>query len=671
MQSLGADDPRVIGGHRLLGRLGEGGMGRVYLARSERGRTVAIKVVRSELARQTDFRRRFRREIEAAARVGGEWTAPVLDADTESATPWVATGYIAGPSLAEVVGDTYGPLPERTLTALASGLVQSLRAIHSAGLVHRDLKPANILVTLDGPRVIDFGIARALDAADRSEGPLTRTGALLGSPGFMSPEQVRGLPVHAASDVFCLGTVLAYAASGRMPFGTESSGMHALLFRIAEEQPDLTGVPGRLYGLVDSCLAKDPDRRPGLDALAEQLDERIDAAWLPGEVLAQLGRHAAELLDHEEPLPGPGQGQGQGQEQEQGQGPSGDGQVPDARGAAGAAADAMAPGSAPYGEVYGGVHAQDPAPASAPAPVGAFGPPLDEPPRGTPSATNAVEAEAGDAGDAGDTGQGAGAVGNAPTAGAKSPRDLARRTYWLLIAYAVYAALSLPFHMAGTRGVSNEPGGRIGPLDFNMLNGRAGPSGAGLLLEVLGALTGVALVVAWSMWFWQVRLNAEVFAPGWNRHGKRMAVVGWFLPVGNLFLPKRVIEDIWAASRPEGPIAVPGPGSLPGNGAGSALGHTPPGGAFGPVATGGGTLPLIGVKSPLVGLWWAMWLLFLLFSTVASFIGWAGDGGYATTSVSAAFAVVENLCCVPAAVLGALVVKRITGFHETRLAAAR
>ncbi|MBR7676182.1 serine/threonine protein kinase, partial [Streptomyces daliensis] len=157
MKRLSTEDPRWIGGYRLLGRLGEGGMGLVYLARSERGRTVAVKVVQSELARQPDFRRRFALEIAAARRVGGTWTAPVLDADTEADTPWVATGYVAGPSLTEVVDEHYGPLPEHSVTALASGLVQALRAVHDAGLIHRDLKPSNVLITIDGPRVIDFG----------------------------------------------------------------------------------------------------------------------------------------------------------------------------------------------------------------------------------------------------------------------------------------------------------------------------------------------------------------------------------------------------------------------------------------------------------------------------------------------------------------------------------
>ncbi|WP_079132577.1 serine/threonine-protein kinase [Streptomyces nanshensis] len=276
-------------------------MGRVYLARSDRGRTVAVKVVQAELARQPDFRRRFAKEINAARRVGDAWTAAVLDADTEAATPWVATGYVAGPSLQEVVDGLYGPLPQFSVTALASGLVRALEAIHGAGLVHRDLKPSNILITIDGPRVIDFGIAHALHTA--AGGGLTRTGAVIGSPGFMSPEQVRGETVTPASDVFCLGAVLAYAATGRMPFGTSADGIHALLFRVAEKEPDLTGLDGSLREPVAACLHKTPAERPSAPALLTAFGDgsALDGTWLPAEVLAQLDRHAVRFLDSEEP----------------------------------------------------------------------------------------------------------------------------------------------------------------------------------------------------------------------------------------------------------------------------------------------------------------------------------------------------------------------------------
>ncbi|GHD60345.1 hypothetical protein GCM10010317_052550 [Streptomyces mirabilis] len=310
MEKLGAGEPQQIGAYRLLARLGAGGMGRVYLARSDRGRTVAVKLVREELAAQEEFRARFRQEVQAARRVGGLWTAPVLDADTEAAVPWVATGYVAGPSLQTVVGHDHGALPERSVRILAAGLAHALKDIHAAGLIHRDLKPSNVLVTIDGPRVIDFGIARALETV--TDGGLTRTGALVGSPGFMAPEQVRGDRVTPACDVFCLGSVLSYAATGVLPFGAANSGVHAMMFRIAQEDPDLDGVPEGLADLVRHCLRKDPAARPGLDEILERIgaedtvvEGRSRDPWLPSALVAQLGRHAVRLLDTENPAERP------------------------------------------------------------------------------------------------------------------------------------------------------------------------------------------------------------------------------------------------------------------------------------------------------------------------------------------------------------------------------
>ncbi|MFG2525091.1 serine/threonine-protein kinase [Streptomyces sp. NPDC048527] len=307
MEKLGAGDPQRIGAYRLLARLGAGGMGQVFLARSDRGRTVAVKLVRQELAEQEEFRNRFRLEVQAARQVGGAWTAPVLDADTEADIPWVATGYVAGPSLQTVVSHDYGALPERSVRILAAGLTHALKDIHTAGLIHRDLKPSNVLVTIDGPRVIDFGIARALETV--TDGGLTRTGALVGSPGFMAPEQVRGDRITPACDVFCLGSVLSYAATGALPFGTANSGVHALMFRIAQEEPDLEELPEGLQELVRDCLRKDPAARPTLDQLLERTGAedtlgdggRTRDPWLPGALVAQLGRHAVQLLDTEDP----------------------------------------------------------------------------------------------------------------------------------------------------------------------------------------------------------------------------------------------------------------------------------------------------------------------------------------------------------------------------------
>ena len=302
MHVLEPGDPRRMGDFTLIGRLGAGAMGQVFLGRSAGGRAAAVKVVRAALAEVPEFRARFRQEVAALHRVGGEWTAPVLGADTEAAVPWVATEYVPGPSLHEVVESGYGPLPEATLHSLAGRLARALCAIHGAGLVHRDLKPANILLTVDGPRIIDFGIARALDTVAGSL--RTSTGVVLGSPGFMSPEQVRGQRVTPAADMFSLGCVLVYAATGRLPFGSSELGLHTVMFRIAEEEPDLTGVPQTLTGLVTACLAKDPQRRPTAEQLAVHTGTDTAGPWLPAELLAELGRLAARMLTAETPSQG-------------------------------------------------------------------------------------------------------------------------------------------------------------------------------------------------------------------------------------------------------------------------------------------------------------------------------------------------------------------------------
>ncbi|WP_406059693.1 serine/threonine protein kinase [Streptomyces sp. NBC_01077] len=300
MEPLNAEDPVSIGPFRLLGRLGVGGMGRVFLARSSGGRTVAVKVVHAALAAQDEFRRRFAREVASLERVGGTGTTPVLGSDTDAESPWVAIGYVPGPSLRTVVGDEFGPLPPATVKALASGLARALVHIHAAGLVHRDLKPSNVLLTVDGPRIIDFGIARAVDTV-ADGGNLTTTGAVVGSPGFMSPEQVRGDRLTPASDIFCLGSVLAYAATGRSPFGTADSGVHATMFRIAHDEPDLTDLAPELSGVIRACLAKDVTARPSAAEIAETLP--VADPWLPADVLARLGRHAARLLEAETESP--------------------------------------------------------------------------------------------------------------------------------------------------------------------------------------------------------------------------------------------------------------------------------------------------------------------------------------------------------------------------------
>nr|AFS33460.1 SiaQ [Streptomyces sp. A7248] len=304
IRPLSAGDPARIGPYPLLGRLGAGGMGRVYLARSAGGRTVAVKVVHEEHIANGEFRARFRREIEAARRVGGRYTAPVLDADADADQPWVATGYVPGPSLEQAVRE-HGPLPADSVNALAEGLLRALRGSHAAGIVHRDLKPSNVLLTVDGPRVIDFGIARALQVS--VESLLTSTGMVIGSPGFMAPEQILGEETGPGADVFSLGCVLMYAATGRLPFGAGVSNQHAVMFRIVQSPPDLAAVTDApLRELIERCLTKSAEDRPGVDALLEGLSPSPSSAaphgaWLPPLLLARLAQQSALLLDAEVP----------------------------------------------------------------------------------------------------------------------------------------------------------------------------------------------------------------------------------------------------------------------------------------------------------------------------------------------------------------------------------
>nr|WP_259453608.1 serine/threonine-protein kinase [Streptomyces ginkgonis] len=321
LEPLTREDPPSVGGYRLLRRLDRGGMGRVYLGRSAGGRTVAVKVVHRQFAADEQFRARFAREVAAARLVGGSgaYTAPVLDADPDAELPWVATGYVAGPDLRRTVAEG-GPLPLATVRALGAGLAEALAAVHGHGLVHRDVKPSNVLLAVDGPRLIDFGIARAADAA----GELTATGVSLGSPAYMSPEQVLGAEAGQAgapgpaTDVFSLGSVLVYAAGGRPPFPGES--VTQVLYQVVHQAPELTGVPAALRGLAAAMLAKEPAARPPLAEVARALAGEggagplIRAGWLPPEVVEGIGRRATALLDLDVPAEPGGEGPGAGGE---------------------------------------------------------------------------------------------------------------------------------------------------------------------------------------------------------------------------------------------------------------------------------------------------------------------------------------------------------------------
>jgi outer membrane protein assembly factor BamB len=298
MERLAPGDPETVGPYRLLARLGAGGMGRVYLARPVGGSTVAVKVVHAELAADPQFRERFRREVAAAKAVSGPWTAPVVGADPEGAIPWLATAYVLGPSLTDAVG-SHGPLPPRSLRALGAGLAEALYVIHSAGLAHRDLKPSNVLLAADGPRVIDFGIARAADG-DR----MTTTGMVVGSPGYMSPEQASGQVAGPAGDVFCLAAVMVFAATGRGPFdGASTTGM---LYQIVHGEPDLTGLPSDLVAILQPCFAKDPAARSVAAQIASAFASQGAAAilgdgWLPTGLAGAIARHAAMVLQMDIP----------------------------------------------------------------------------------------------------------------------------------------------------------------------------------------------------------------------------------------------------------------------------------------------------------------------------------------------------------------------------------
>ncbi|HTQ88804.1 MAG TPA: serine/threonine-protein kinase, partial [Streptosporangiaceae bacterium] len=306
MKPLAADDPRVIGEYRLRAQLGAGGMGRVYLGLSPAGRAVAIKVVHPDLASDAAFLRRFGQEVAAARAVSGIYTAPVVASGLAERPPWLATAFVPGPSLDQMVTE-HGPLPEQALWPLLGGLVEALQAIHACGVVHRDLKPANVLLAADGPRVIDFGIARAVDGTS-----LTAAGVVFGTPGYMSPEQAEGRGASPASDVFALGCVVAYAAAGMGPFGTGTAA--AILYRVVHAEPVLDGVPPRLREVIAGCLAKDPAARPSLRALSGAIAGGMDAtgpsavAFWPSSVARLIGAYQARLEEETRTRPAAGGG---------------------------------------------------------------------------------------------------------------------------------------------------------------------------------------------------------------------------------------------------------------------------------------------------------------------------------------------------------------------------
>ncbi|MGH3149508.1 MAG: serine/threonine-protein kinase, partial [Streptosporangiaceae bacterium] len=302
-QRLRRWDPDRIGPYVILGRLGAGSMGQVYLGRSAAGRLVAVKTIRVELAEEAGFRNRFAQEVAAARRVSGVFTAAVVEADPEADLPWLATAYIPAPSLSRLV-QACGPMPVPAVKWLAAGCAEALQSIHVAGLVHRDLKPSNVLVAPDGPKVIDFGVARA---AERIE--LTSSRGAVGTPAYMAPEQARDTrQASVASDVYSLGATLVYAATGHPPYAGETA--MDVLARLATEPPDLTGLPDALSELIGACLERVPRMRPSSSVMLAQLGPFTEAqagrehTYLPGAAMALIGEYQRNpLLANGQPDP--------------------------------------------------------------------------------------------------------------------------------------------------------------------------------------------------------------------------------------------------------------------------------------------------------------------------------------------------------------------------------
>ncbi|MER7704371.1 protein kinase [Kitasatospora sp. NPDC097605] len=481
MMRLRREDPRIVGPYRLHRRLGAGGMGVVYLGSDRRGQRVALKLIRSELAEDVEFRTRFAREIAAASRIRGGCTARVMGSDIEADRPWLATAYVPGPSLYKRVGDEGAlgwPEVARIGAALADGLVK----VHEAGVVHRDLKPSNILLSPRGPRIIDFGIAWS-----RGASTLTHVGTAVGSPGFLAPEQVRGAAVTPATDVFAFGATLAYALTGDTPFGSGASS-EVMLYRVVHEEPDLSAVPPQLAPLIRACLAKEPAERPGAAALHERLSE-----------LAARGAAGPG------PVAGGGAGQGSGGPFGRGRGAARGQAAAGAAGAAGAGRAGAVPGAAPGpGTERAGVpghpaHPGRPAHPARPAGPVPAAPPAAAP-RGVPAPGRAPEQAAASArvraGAAGGAprrvpGPGDGQAATAPLPrpeAAQATRPMRERQQTPPPARERAQRPARPRGRAGDRQHTPAPGGRPGTARQRLLRQR--------LVVFVTVTVGVALAIA-------------------------------------------------------------------------------------------------------------------------------------------------------------------------------
>ncbi|WP_127467049.1 DUF4328 domain-containing protein [Streptomyces sp. B27] len=610
MWPLDQADPARIGPYRLLARLGEGGMGTVYLAVGGGGERVALKSIRYGFTEDPDFRVRFAREIEAASLVRAGGIAQVIAAQpgADGQRPWVATEFVPGLPLQRLVA-TQGPLPAASAGALAAGLARALEAVHAAGLVHRDVKPSNILLTVEGPRLIDFGVAKLVDAS--TGGGLTRTGASVGSPGYMSPEQVLGRALTPASDVFGLGGVLVFAATGRLPFPVpDSTNQHALMYAVVQDSPALDDVPDELRPLVAECLAKDPADRPDAPALASRLapyaalldgDGNGDGSagagagaafadpWLPARALAEVARISGRAAAQGEWRPGGAGGEaagstpepvGPGQAAGSGAGAGSPSEPPAASAAAGSAPSAPPaaghtpsappvpghrqpvspppPPSAPLAYVPTIAAAPGPAPQAAPRPPGSVPPPTPpERPAAAPPARAPEPAPAPadparphyvrqEPSPATPPRPAPNPAWSAQRAVFRSPESLAIALSWLYGVYIAFKCVAVVMHLGFA--------GEIGDwkkADFALWTDVEALVGKADTLILVDSLLAVAAGVTTLVWFWRVRINAEAFAPREHRYSPGMAIGSWFIPVAGWIIPGKITFDIWYASLQE------------------------------------------------------------------------------------------------------------------------
>ncbi|MFE3476392.1 DUF4328 domain-containing protein [Streptomyces bacillaris] len=610
MWPLDQADPARIGPYRLLARLGEGGMGTVYLAVGGGGERVALKSIRYGFTEDPDFRVRFAREIEAASLVRAGGIAQVIAAEpgADGQRPWVATEFVPGLPLQRLVA-TQGPLPAASAGALAAGLARALEAVHAAGLVHRDVKPSNILLTVEGPRLIDFGVAKLVDAS--TGGGLTRTGASVGSPGYMSPEQVLGRALTPASDVFGLGGVLVFAATGRLPFPVpDSTNQHALMYAVVQDSPALDDVPDELRPLVAECLAKDPADRPDAPALASRLapyaalldgDGNGDGSagagagaafadpWLPARALAEVARISGRAAAQGEWRPGGAGGEaagstpepvGPGQAAGSGAGAGSPSEPPAASAAAGSAPSAPPaaghtpsappvpghrqpvspppPPSAPLAYVPTIAAAPGPAPQAAPRPPGSVPPPTPpERPAAAPPARAPEPAPAPadparphyvrqEPSPATPPRPAPNPAWSAQRAVFRSPESLAIALSWLYGVYIAFKCVAVVMHLGFA--------GEIGDwkkADFALWTDVEALVGKADTLILVDSLLAVAAGVTTLVWFWRVRINAEAFAPREHRYSPGMAIGSWFIPVAGWIIPGKITFDIWYASLQE------------------------------------------------------------------------------------------------------------------------